>query len=67
MFVRLNGKKIDLRTVRKVTRVNDKNFKIEYNDNTSENISTDNKEPTDNLDLMNAMLILFKDIEINEQ
>ena len=67
MFVRLNGKKIDLRTVRKVTRVNDKNFKIEYNDNTSENISTDNKEPTDTLDLMNAMLILFKDIEINEQ
>lgn len=67
MFVRLNDKKIDLRDVRSVERVSDTQFKITYDKGNSENINITGKEPKNTLDLMNALLVVFEDIEIYEK
>ena len=67
MFVRLNDKKIDLRDVRSVERVSDTQFKITYVKGNTENIAITGKEPKNTLDLMNALLVIFEDIEIYEK
>ena len=63
MYIRLNGKQVDLRTVRSVSRTGDKTFSIQYENGRSENVSTENTEPKNSIELMNALVRIFEDIE----
>ena len=63
MFVRLNGKKIDLREVRNIVRTNETTFKVQYDDGHTENVAVSKTEPVNSIDLLNALVCLFDNIE----
>ena len=63
MYVRLNNKQIDLRTVANITRTDDKTFSIQYQNGRSETVSTENTEPQNSIELMNALVRIFEDIK----
>ena len=63
MYVRLNNKQVDLRTVENITRTDDKTFSIQYQNGRSETVSTENTEPKNSIELMNALVRIFEDIK----
>lgn len=63
MYVRLNNKQVDLRTVANITRTDDKTFSIQYQNGRSETVSTENTEPQNSIELMNALVRIFEDIK----
>lgn len=63
MFVRLKGELIDLREVRNVTR-NGNIYQVQYENGSTKTIVTENNEPQHTLDLANALMTIFDNIEV---